>query len=314
MTAYILRRLFATMPVMAVVAVFVFFLLRFAPGDPAAIIAGEDATAEPIAAVRAKLGLDRPMVEQFVVWLVGMLQGDFGISIFSNLPVTRLIAQRLEPTLALTLSTLFVAVVARHSARRARRLEGAQAGRPPGHGLRRAGLRHAGVPARLRADLLLRRASSAGCRCRATRRSREGLWPLAESLILPSLALGITYMALIARITRASMLEVLAQDYIRTANAKGLATDRVLLLHALKNASVPIVTVIGIGIALLISGVVITETVFNIPGLGRLTVDAVLKRDYPIVQGLILVFAGAKVLVNLLIDISYAFLDPRIRY
>ena len=142
----------------------------------------------------------------------------------------------------------------------------------------------------------------------------EGLWPFARSLILPSVALGITYMALIARITRASMLEVLQQDYIRTANAKGLATDRVLLLHALKNAAVPIVTVIGIGIALLISGVVITETVFNIPGLGRLTVDAVLKRDYPIVQGLILVFAAAKVLVNLLIDISYAFLDPRIRY
>ena len=142
----------------------------------------------------------------------------------------------------------------------------------------------------------------------------EGLWPFAQSLILPSVALGITYMALIARITRASMLEVLQQDYIRTANAKGLATDRVLLLHALKNAAVPIVTVIGIGIALLISGVVITETVFNIPGLGRLTVDAVLKRDYPIVQGLILVFAAAKVLVNLLIDISYAFLDPRIRY
>jgi peptide/nickel transport system permease protein len=143
---------------------------------------------------------------------------------------------------------------------------------------------------------------------------REGFWPWAESLILPSFALGITYMALIARITRASMLEVLAQDYIRTATSKGLTTERVLLLHALKNASVPIVTVIGIGIALLISGVVITETVFNIPGLGRLTVDAVLKRDYPIVQGLIVVFAAAKVLVNLIIDISYVFLDPRIRY
>jgi len=142
----------------------------------------------------------------------------------------------------------------------------------------------------------------------------QGLWPCIQTLILPAVALGTTYMALIARITRASMLDVLAQDYIRTANAKGLATRRVLLLHALKNASVPLVTVIGIGIALLISGVVITETVFNIPGLGRLTVDAVLKRDYPIVQGLILVFAGTKVLINLAIDMSYAFLDPRIRY
>jgi peptide/nickel transport system permease protein len=142
----------------------------------------------------------------------------------------------------------------------------------------------------------------------------QGFWPFVETLILPSVALGVAYMALIARITRASMLEVLSEDYIRTANSKGLTTGRVLMLHALKNASVPIVTVIGIGVALLISGVVITETVFNIPGLGRLTVDAVLKRDYPIVQGLILVFAGVKVVVNLLVDLSYAALDPRIRY
>jgi peptide/nickel transport system permease protein len=142
----------------------------------------------------------------------------------------------------------------------------------------------------------------------------SGLWPWFENLILPSIALGCVYIALIARITRATMLEVLQQDYIRTARSKGLGESPILFIHALKNASVPIVTVIGIGIALLISGVVITETVFNIPGLGRLTVDAVLKRDYPIVQGLILVFAGAKVAVNLLIDLSYAALDPRIRY
>ena len=313
MTAYILRRLLATIPVMGVVAIFVFFLLRFAPGDPVAIIAGEDATVEQIAAVRAKLGLDRPVIEQFVVWVSGMLQGDFGTSIFSNMPVTRLIAQRLEPTLALTVSTLFVAVVLAIpmgvlAAARARKLS----------------------------DRLVMLFAVMGFACpvflvgyvlififamklqllpvQGYVPFSQGLWPWAERLILPSLALGITYMALIARITRASMLEVLAQDYIRTANSKGLATRRVLLLHALKNASVPIVTVIGIGIALLISGVVITETVFNIPGLGRLTVDAVLKRDYPIVQGLIIVFAGVKVLVNLLIDISYVFLDPRIRY
>ncbi len=313
MTAYILRRLLATIPVMGVVAIFVFFLLRFAPGDPAAIIAGEDATVEQIAAVRAKLGLDRPVIEQFVVWVAGMLQGDFGTSIFSNMPVTRLIAQRLEPTLALTVSTLLVAVVLAIplgvlAAARARKLT----------------------------DRLVMLFAVMGFACpvflvgyvlififamklqllpvQGYVPFSQGVWPWAERLILPSLALGITYMALIARITRASMLEVLAQDYIRTANSKGLATHRVLLLHALKNASVPIVTVIGIGIALLISGVVITETVFNIPGLGRLTVDAVLKRDYPIVQGLIIVFAGVKVLVNLLVDISYVFLDPRIRY
>jgi peptide/nickel transport system permease protein len=313
MIAYILRRLLATIPVMGVVAVFVFFLLRFAPGDPAAIIAGEDATVAQIAAIRAKLGLDRPVLEQFVIWVWGMLQGDFGTSIFSNMPVTRLIAQRVEPTLALTLSTLLVAVLLAIplgvlAAARSRRLT----------------------------DRLVMLFAVMGFACpvflvgyvliyifamklgwlpvQGYVPISQGILPWAERLVLPSLALGITYMALIARITRASMLEVLAQDYIRTANSKGLATNRVLLLHALKNASVPIVTVIGIGIALLISGVVITETVFNIPGLGRLTVDAVLKRDYPIVQGLIIVFAGVKVLVNLLIDISYVFLDPRIRY
>lgn len=313
MTAYILRRLLATIPVMGVVAVFVFFLLRFAPGDPAAIIAGEDATVEHIQAVRAKLGLDRPVLEQFALWLGGMLQGDFGTSIFSNMPVTRLIAQRLEPTLALTLSTLFVAVLLAVplgvlAAARARRLTDRL--------VMLFAVMGFAMPVFLVGYVLIFIfAMKLGwLPVQGYVPLSQGVWPWAERLVLPSLALGITYMALIARITRASMLEVLAQDYIRTANSKGLATSRVLLLHALKNASVPIVTVIGIGVALLISGVVITETVFNIPGLGRLTVDAVLKRDYPIVQGLIIVFAGVKVLVNLLIDISYVFLDPRIRY
>jgi peptide/nickel transport system permease protein len=313
MTAYILRRLLATIPVMAVVAVFVFFLLRLAPGDPAAIIAGEDATAAQIAAVRGKLGLDRPILEQFVVWLGGMLQGDFGTSIFSNLPVTRLIAQRIEPTLSLMLTTLLVAVSLAIPL-------GVLAAWKARHLVDRLVMTFSvlgfAMPVFLVGYVLiyLFAVKLGWLPVQGYVPIREGLWPWAESLILPSLALGITYMALIARITRASMLEVLAQDYIRTATSKGLATDRVLLLHALKNASVPIVTVIGIGIALLISGVVITETVFNIPGLGRLTVDAVLKRDYPIVQGLIIVFAAAKVLVNLVIDISYVFLDPRIRY
>lgn len=313
MTGYILRRLLATLPVMGVVAVFVFFLLRLAPGDPAAIIAGEDATVEHIAAVRAKLGLDRPVLEQFGLWVLGMLQGDFGTSIFSNLPVTRLIAQRLEPTLALTLSTLLVAVLMAIplgvlAAARARRLTDRL--------VMLFAVMGFAMPVFLVGYVLIFVfAMKLGWfPVQGYTPLSQGFWPWAERLILPSMALGITYMALIARITRASMLEVLSQDYIRTANSKGLSTNRVLLLHALKNASVPIVTVIGIGIALLISGVVITETVFNIPGLGRLTVDAVLKRDYPIVQGLIIVFAGVKVLVNLLIDISYAFLDPRIRY
>ena len=313
MAAYILRRLLATIPVMAVVAVFVFFLLRLAPGDPAAIIAGEDATAEAVAAVRSKLGLDRPVLEQFALWLSGLLRGDFGVSIFSNLPVTRLIAQRIEPTLALTVSTLLVAVclavpIGVLAAWRAHKW------------VDRVVMAFAvlgfALPGFLVGYVLIYvfAVKLGWLPVQGYRPLADGFWPFAQGLVLPSLTLGTAYMALIARITRASMLEVLQQDYIRTANSKGLTDRRVLMLHALKNASVPIVTVIGIGVALLISGVVITETVFNIPGLGRLTVDAVLKRDYPIVQGLIIVFAGAKVLVNLLIDISYVFLDPRIRY
>ena len=313
MTAYIVRRMLATIPVMGVVALFVFVLLRLAPGDPAAIIAGDDATVEQIAAVRTKLGLDQPMLTQLSIWLMNILRGDLGTSIFSGLPVTRLIVQRLEPTLALTVSTLLVAVLLAVplgvlAAARARKLTDRIV-------MVLAVIGFA-MPVFLVGYVLVFvfAMQLQWLPVQGYVPLEEGFWPWAERLVLPSLALGITYMALIARTTRASMLEVLSQDYIRTANSKGLARGRVLLLHALKNASVPIVTVIGIGIALLISGVVITETVFNIPGLGRLTVDAIMKRDYPIVQGLIIVFAGVKVLVNLLIDISYAFLDPRIRY
>jgi peptide/nickel transport system permease protein len=313
MIAYIVRRLLATIPVMLVVGVFVFFLLRLAPGDPAAIIAGEDATAQDIENIRRTLGLDRPMIEQFALWSWRLLHGDFGISIFSNLPVTQLIAQRLEPTVAITVSTLLVAVALAIpmgvlAAWKARSLADRLV-----MGFAVMGF---AVPVFLAGYVLIYIFSVklGWLPVQGYRPIAEGFWPFIEGLILPSLALGTTYCALIARITRASMLEVLSQDYIRTAESKGLARRRVLLLHALKNASVPIVTVIGIGFALLIGGVVITETVFNIPGLGRLTVDAVLKRDYPIVQGLILVFAAAKVLINLMIDISYAFLDPRIRY
>jgi len=313
MIAYIIRRLLATVPVMLTVGVFVFFLLRIAPGDPAAIIAGDNATSQDIENIRGKLGLDRPMIEQFVQWSWRLLQGDLGISIFSNLPVTTLIAQRMEPSIALTISTLLVAVALAIpmgvlAAWKARTLVDRLV-----MGFAVLGF---AVPVFVAGYVLIYFFSVqlGWLPVQGYRPIAEGFWPFAQSLVLPSIALGTTYCALIARITRASMLEVLSQDYIRTAESKGLAQKRVLLLHALKNAAVPIVTVIGIGIALLISGVVITETVFNIPGLGRLTVDAVLKRDYPIVQGLILVFAFAKVLVNLTVDVSYAFLDPRIRY
>lgn len=313
MTAYIIRRVLATIPVMAVVAIFVFLLLRLAPGDPAALIAGDDATSAQIQNIRHQLGLELPIWEQFLVWGGDILRGNLGTSIFSNMPVTTLIGQRLEPTLMLMVATLIVAV----SFAIPLGVVGAWKARTViDRFVMLVSVLGFAIPVFL-AGYVLMYVFSIQLRwlpVQGYRPLSQGLWPSIQSLILPAIALGTTYMALIARITRASMLEVLSQDYMRTANAKGLATTRVLLLHALKNASVPIVTVIGIGIALLISGVVITETVFNIPGLGRLTVDAVLKRDYPIVQGLILVFAASKVIINLLVDLSYAFLDPRIRH
>jgi peptide/nickel transport system permease protein len=312
-TAYILRRLLATIPVMLVVALFVFLLLHLTPGDPAAIIAGDDATPDEIDGVRRQLGLDRPIWEQFAIYMMNLLRGDLGTSIFSNLPVTTLVMQRLEPSVVLAISTLVVAVVFAIplgviAAWKVRSLVDRVV-----MGFSVLGF---ALPVFLVGYLMiyifaieLRWLPVQGYRPLA-----DGFVGTLRSITLPSLALGMVYMALIARITRASMLEVLSEDYIRTAHAKGVAKPIVLLKHALKNAAVPIVTVIGIGFALLISGVVITETVFNIPGLGRLTVDAIMKRDYPIIQGLIIIFAGTKVLVNLIIDISYTFFDPRIRY
>lgn len=312
MATYILRRLLATIPVMVVVALFVFFLLHLTPGDPAAVIAGDDATPAEVEGVRRKLGLDRPIWEQFGVYVWNLLHGDLGTSIFSNLPVTTLVNQRLEPSIVLAIATLLIAVVLAIpmgviAAWKARSTVDRVV-----MGFSVLGF---AVPVFLVGYLLiyvfaiqLRWLPVQGYRPLA-----DGLSGTLRSIALPALALGMAYAALIARITRASMLEVLSEDYVRTAHAKGVATRSVLLRHALKNAAVPIVTVIGIGLALLISGVVITETVFNIPGLGRLTVDAILKRDYPIIQGLIILFAGVKVLVNLAVDISYTFFDPRIR-
>jgi peptide/nickel transport system permease protein len=313
MFAYIVRRILATIPVMAVVAIFVFALLYLSPGDPAAIIAGDTATAEDIARIHAKLGLDEPLYIQFGSWVWRLLHGDLGISIFTNLPVAQLIQQRLEPTVALTVSTLIVSVLVAIPM-------GVLAAWRAGSWIDRVVMVFAvmgfSVPVfvlayiliyifAIRADLLPVQGYSS---------ITGGFWPFLSHIILPSIALGMIYAALIARITRASMLDVLAQDYIRTAQAKGLASQQVLIGHALKNAAVPIVTIIGIGIALLISGVVVTETVFAIPGLGRLTVDAILRRDYPIIQGIILIFSAAYVLINLLVDLSYTLLDPRIRY
>jgi len=311
--AYVVRRLFATVVVMAVVAFVVFLLLYLTPGDPAAILAGDAATVDDIRRVREKLGLDRPFLIRFGEWAGALLRGDLGTSIFTNLPVTRLIGQRIEPTVALTLCTLVVAVAVAVPM-------GVVAAAKVGTWIDRAvmGFTVLGfsVPVFVLAYILIMVFSIEldWLPVQGYRPISEGLWEWFRHLILPSLALGTVYIALIARITRASMLDVLSQDYVRTAQAKGLSPEAVLVGHALKNAAVPIMTVVGIGIALLIGGAIVTETVFAIPGIGRLTVDAILRRDYPIIQGVILLFSGAYVLINLAVDLSYMFFDPRIRF
>ena len=313
MIVYVLRRLGATLIVMAVVALFVFSLLFLTPGDPAAVIAGDVATADDIQRIRAKLGLNEPFLVQFGGWVGRLLHGDLGTSIFTNLPVTTLIGQRVQPTVSLTLLTLVVAVLI---AVPLGVIAAARAGTWADRLVMGFSVLGFSVPVFVLAYMLIIVFSVKleWLPVQGYRPLSEGLWPWLSHLILPSIALGTVYMALIARITRAAMLDVLSQDYIRTANAKGLAPRAVLTRHALKNAGVPIITVIGIGIALLISGAIVTETVFAIPGIGRLTVDAILRRDYPIIQGVILLFSGVYVLINLMVDLSYTLFDPRIRY
>ena len=313
MHAYIIRRIIATIPVMAVVGIFVFLLLHLTPGDPAAIIAGDYASPEDIKRIRAKLGLDEPIYIQFGTWVWQLMQGDLGISIFSDLPVSHLIAQRIEPTLALSVATIIMAVLFAVPL-------GVLAAWRAGTLIDRLSMVIAvfgfSVPVFVIGYLLMYvfAIELKWFPVQGYVSYKVGFLPFLRSITLPSVALALLYSALIARITRASVLEVLTEDYIRTAHAKGLASSVVLMRHALKNAAVPIVTIIGIGIALLIGGVVVTESVFNIPGLGRLTVDSILRRDYPIIQGVILLFAGVYVFINLLVDIAYTFLDPRIRY
>jgi peptide/nickel transport system permease protein len=313
MLGYIVRRILATIPVVTVVAVFVFLLLRLTGGDPAAIIAGDSATTQQVAEIRVKLGLERPIVEQFVIWVGRILRGDFGESFFFKKQVAELIRDRLEPTAALAVCTLLLAVAVAVPL-------GVVAAAMRGTWIDRAVMGFAvlgfSVPVFVIGYLLiyLFAIQLAWLPVQGYQRLAEGFWGFLERLILPSVTLAVIYVALIARITRTSVLEVLGADHVRTARAKGLGEGAVLLRHVLRNAAVPIVTVIGLGVALLIGGVVVTESVYGIPGLGRLTVDAVLARDYPTVQAVILLFSVAYVLINLLVDLTYTFLDPRIRY
>jgi len=313
MVSYILRRVLSTVPVMAIVALFVFSLLYIAPGDPAAVIAGDQASPADVERIRQGLGLDRPFLIQFGSWLWHILHGDLGTSIFTNLPVSAMIAQRIEPTFSLMAITLVLTILVAVPL-------GVVAAWKAGSWVDRTIMAFAvfafSLPVFVVGYVLayVFALQFEWLPVQGYTPLAAGLWPWLQNLILPALALGSVYIALIARITRASMLEVLQQDYVRTARAKGLGQHNILFVHALKNAAVPIVTVIGIGIALLIGGAVVTESVFAIPGLGRLTIDAILRRDYPVIQGIVLLFSFLYVLVNLMVDVTYTLVDPRIRY
>lgn len=309
---YLLRRLAATLPVMAVVAIVVFLLIHLSPGDPAALIAGDLATVDDIAKLRGALGLDLPLWRQFVLWLGRLATGDLGTSIFTQVPVARLLAQRLEPTASIAaltmLLTLLVAVPL-----------GTLAAYRAGSWVDRLVMLFAvlafSLPVFLVGYLLVYAFAIQlpWFPVQGYARFADGIGEWLRSLVLPCVNLALVYIALVTRMTRATVLEVLHEDYIRTARAKGLGVLPVLG-HALRNAAIPIATTIGMGIALLIGGVVVTETVFAIPGVGRLVVDSVQRHDYPVIQSVLLISAGVYVLINLMIDLSYRLFDPRIKY
>ena len=312
MLNFVLRKLGSTLVVMLVVAVIVFLLIHLSPGDPAAVIAGERADVDDIARIRQSLGLDQPLAYQFGMWIARLVQGDLGVSLFTRLPVSELVLQRVEPTLGLATVTMIFAIATALPL-------GILAAWTVGTWVDRAIMALATAAFSL-PIFIIGYGLVYGFALTWRLFPVQGYMPLAQGfvpflmhLVLPGVTLGLVFMALLTRMTRSTMIEVLGEDYIRTARAKGLGTRAVLLRHALKNAAVPIVTTIGTGIALLIGGVVVTESVFAIPGIGRLTIDAVTQRDYPVIQGVILLSSFSYVLVNLLIDLSYGLFDPRIR-
>lgn len=313
MLNFLLRRGLATAPVLLIVAVIVFLLLRMTPGDPAAAIAGDAASVQDIERIRAQLGLDAPIVSQFFGWLGHVLRGDLGYSYFYKMSVTELIGQRLEPTLSVAAVTVVLTVLIAvplgvlAASRRGGRLD---------RFIMSASVLGFSVPVFVAGYLMIWLFSMqlGWLPSQGYNRMAEGVGPWLRNLVLPCVTLAVMYAALIARVTRAAVSEALTEDYVRTARAKGISEWRMLTRHALANAAVPIATIIGLSVAGLIGGVVVTETIYAIPGLGQLTVDAVLSRDYPLIQGITLFFSLVYVVVNLLVDLSYLLLDPRIRY
>lgn len=313
MISYILKRILGMIVVMFLVVTIVFIIVRVTPGDPAAVMLGPDASAQDIADLRTRLGLDQSLISQYVLYIGALLQGNLGQSIFLDMPVGAALMQRAEPTFFLTVFSLVIACVLALPI---------------------------GIYAAYRRGSLIDQVATTIAMLAASVPSfwlglilmqffavKLHLFPVSGyggpgasfmermyHLTLPAFALGLVSSSLILRFTRASMLDVLGDDFVRTARAKGLMERRVVLRHALKNALIPILTVIGLTAAVLISGAVVTETVFGLPGIGSLVVSAVLRRDYPVIQGALLVIAGLYVLVNFAIDMLYLLIDPRVRY
>jgi len=310
---YILRRLLASIPVVILVGVMTFSILHIAPGDPAVLMAGEEATPADVEAMRVALGFDKPFIVQFGKWSGRLLQGDLGTSIFSQHTIVSLMKPRIEPTLSLAIIAISLSIIIGVPM-------GVLAAWNQGSFVDRGVMVFAvlgfSIPVFWLGFLFiwafavkLHLFPAVGFVS-----ITDGVFPFLRSLTLPALANAIPFSALVARMTRSTMVEVMQEDYIRTARAKGLTEAVINVRHGLRNAAIPIVTVVGLVFAGLVGGAVVTETVFAIPGLGRLLVDGVVRRDYPIVQAMLMVVAVSYVFVNLAVDITYAFLDPRIRY
>jgi peptide/nickel transport system permease protein len=311
-TSYLIKRVLALVPVLGVVAVVVFLLIHLTPGDPAAVILGPEASAADVAALRAQLGLNDPLYLQFLRWLGGVLQGDLGESLFIRQPVTEVLADALGPTLSLAIMAELLALVIAVPA-------GIVAARRRGTAVDRAFMGGAllgiSVPSFL-SGLFLVLVFAVGLGwfpVAGFRPLEDGLGRHLTYLVLPAIALGGLQAALIARTTRSSMLDVLTENYMKTAKAKGLSERVRIYKHALRNAALPVLTVIGQTFGTLIAGAAVVETVFNIPGIGQLVVNSVERRDFVVIQGVVLLIAVSYVLINLVVDVLYSALDPRIR-
>lgn len=313
MGAYLLKRVLSLVPVLLVVMTVDFLIIHMIPGDPASVMAGPNATAADVAQLRSRLNLDLPIHVQFLRWMGRALRGDLGDSLFLGRTVTRAVWERAEPTLLLTTYSLLVAVVIGMPL-------GILAAVRPNTAMDRGFMLLAVLGVSIPTFWLglifiytfavnLRWLPAAGYASLA-----DGFVANLRYLLLPAVSLGLNQSALVARMTRSFMLEVLREDYIRTARSKGLAENLVILRHALRNVLVPTVTVVGLTFAVLLGGAVATEIVFNIPGAGRLLIDSVLRRDYPVIQGAVLYIAVAFVVINLIVDMLYVVIDPRIKY